>query len=158
MYWLDSSGRHPHQKLTARRVCSSPMCWRMTLRQSPWPTGDGRTLKWRHYRQRRSRRDFCKETPELPWINSGGHRQPCAYEKCINSKFQLSNSSSQTFYIETSQYDPKQENTAHTQLHFIHDVFQGNDSRDLRILALFIDIIVEAFSDAELQLQTLGFQ
>ena len=44
------------------------------------------------------------------------------------------------------------------QLHFIHDVFQGNDSRDLRNLALFIDIIVDAFSDAKLQLQTLGFQ
>ena len=48
--------------------------------------------------------------------------------------------------------------TISPQLHFIHDVFQGNDSRDLRNLALFIDIIVEAFSDAELQLQTLGFQ
>ena len=48
--------------------------------------------------------------------------------------------------------------TISPQLHFIHNVFQGNDSRDLRNLALFIDIIVEAFSDAELQLQTLGFQ
>ena len=48
--------------------------------------------------------------------------------------------------------------TINPQLRFIHDVFQDNDARDLRNLVLFIDIIVEAFSDAELPLQTLGFQ
>ena len=30
--------------------------------------------------------------------------------------------------------------------------------QEISDLALFIDIIAEAFSDAELQLQTLGFQ
>ena len=41
-------------------------------------------------------------------------------------------------------------------LHFIHVVVQSSDTRDLRNLTVFIDIIVEAFSDVELLLHTLG--
>ena len=48
--------------------------------------------------------------------------------------------------------------TIYPQLYFIHYVFQCSNTKDLRNLAFFVDIIVEAFSDAELQLQTLGFQ
>ena len=37
--------------------------------------------------------------------------------------------------------------TINPQLYFIHDVFQGSDTIDLRNLGLFINIIVETFGN-----------
>ena len=42
--------------------------------------------------------------------------------------------------------------TINPQLHFIHDVFQSINNRDLGNLDLFFGIFVEIFSDAELHI------